>query len=149
MKRVLLKIRQYRSWVAVLIITAAVIAGAADLPGLRRNDKAAYADPKHVSFVRPGLAVTITSAQITPEGVISVLFNIADLRGLPLDREGITTPASVALSFVAAFIPEGQTQYTAYTTRRATGTVGGTVTQAAADTGGAYTKVADGQYRYT
>ena len=54
----------------------------------------------------------------------------------------------MALSFIAARIPQGQQQYVAYTTRPATGAVSGTVTQAAADTGGAFTRIADGQYRY-
>ena len=72
----------------------------------------------------------MNSAEIASDGIISALFTISDPRGLPLDREGITTPGSVALSFIAAHIPQGQQQYVAYTTRRVTGAVSGTVTQA-------------------
>ena len=128
---------------------AAALAGAGERPLYRSNAKEAFADPKTISFVRPGLTVRVASADIASDGSISVNFNVADPRGLPLDRDGITTPGAIALSFIAAFLPQSQQQYIAYTTRQATGKVSGTVTQASSDTGGAYVKIADGQYRYT
>jgi OmcA/MtrC family decaheme c-type cytochrome len=114
-----------------------------------RHEKAFYADPAVIAFVRPGLVVQIQSAAIATDGTISTVFTLADPQGLPLDRTGVTTPGPVSLSFVAATIPKGQEQYTAYTTRQATGPVLGTVTQAAADSGGTFTSMASGQYRYT
>lgn len=98
--------------------------------------------------MRPGLGIRVNSAEIGADGTISAVFTLADPRGVPLDREGIATPGNIALSFVAARIPLGQQQYAAYTTRMQTGAVSGTVTQAAADTGGAFTRIAEGQYRY-
>jgi OmcA/MtrC family decaheme c-type cytochrome len=149
MKRWLSILWQYRSRLgAGVLAAAAVIATAADKPLFRPNEKAAFADPRTISFVRPGLNVAINSAEIAADGTISVLFSLTDPRGLPLDREGIATPGVVALSFVAAHIPRSQRQYVAYTTRRVTGAVSGAVTQVGADTGGAFTKIADGQYRY-
>jgi hypothetical protein len=148
MKSLRFVLRRYRSRVLLaLIAVVAVVAGATDKSPFRPNEKAAFADPHTISFVRPGLTVRVDSAEISADGTISVVFTLADPRGLPLDREGISTPGSVALSFVAAHIPQGLQQYVAYTTRMATGG-GRTVTQAAADTGGTFTKVAEGQYRY-
>ena len=104
-----------------LLAVAVALAGATDKPLFRPNEKAAFADPRTISFVRPGLSVRVNSAEIAADGTISVLFSLSDPRGLPLDREGITTPGTVALSFIAAHIPQGQQQYVAYTTRRVTG----------------------------
>jgi hypothetical protein len=64
-----------------------------DTPAFTRNDKASFADPAVVS---------------------------ADPRGLPLDRNGVNTPGPRSTSFVAAFIPKGQTDYIAYTRRTQT-----------------------------
>lgn len=138
---------RYRKLVLVVVTALAVVASA-DKPPFKANEKAAFADERTVNFVRPGLSIKVNSAEIGADGAITVLFTLSDPRGLPLDREGITTPGPVAVSFVAAHIPEGQQQYVAYTTRQATGSVSGTVTQAGADTGGTFTKIADGQYRY-
>src|SRR5262249_954429 len=68
--------------------------------------------------------------------------------GLPLDTTGVTTPGTVGLSYVAAVLPNDQTQYTAYTTRQATGSVSGTVTQAGADSGGVNSSTGNGTYQY-
>src|SRR5580704_4329375 len=86
------------------------------------REKAFYADSKVVQFVRPGLSITINSAKIASDGTITTIYTIADPNGLPLDAAGVTTPGTVSLSLVAAVLPANQTQYTAYTTRVATGT---------------------------
>ena len=67
--------------------------------------KLSFADEELVAFVRPGLMITIESAQIASDGTISTVFKITDPRGVPLDREGIVTPGAVSTSFVAAYIP--------------------------------------------
>jgi OmcA/MtrC family decaheme c-type cytochrome len=149
MKKSLSIFPRYRSAFAFFtLITSAILTGAPGKSPYRPTEKAAFADPRTVDFVRPGLAIRVNSAEITTDGVISVVFTVADPRGLPLDRTGVTTPGAVALSFVAAHIPNGQRQYVAYTARNVTGPVSGTATQAAADAGGTYTRIADGQYRY-
>src|SRR4051812_47621090 len=110
------------------------------------REKAAYAEKNVVAFVRPGLTVRVLSADIATDGTITTTVNVADPRGLPLDRLGVNTPGAISLSFVAARIPRGQSQYVAYTTRRATGVVSGTVDQAGADAGGTFTTVTEGTY---
>jgi OmcA/MtrC family decaheme c-type cytochrome len=67
-----------------------------------------------------------------------------------LDRLGVVTPGSVSTSFVAAYIPQGQSQYVAYTTRTQTSPITGvSAVQAAADTGGTHQQVGEGTYTYT
>jgi OmcA/MtrC family decaheme c-type cytochrome len=120
----------------------------ADKPAFTKQQKAFYADPNLVDFVRPGLVVTINSASIASDGTITVQFTIADPKGLPLDRAGITTPGAVATSFVAAQIPPDQDYYVSYVTTTAQGPFGPAV-QPAADSGGTYTQTGPGQYTYT
>src|SRR5258708_2097912 len=91
------------------------------------REKAFYAPAAVVEFVRPGLTVKINSAQIAADGTVSVTYTVTDPAGAPLDITGVTTPGPVSLSYVAAVLPNDQTQYTAYTTRQATGPVSGTV----------------------
>ncbi len=55
--------------VSGLILTL-MLSGAATRP-FRRNEKAFYADPKLVAFVRPGLTIKITSAGISQDGTIT------------------------------------------------------------------------------
>ena len=112
------------------------------------HEKAFYAADAVVAFVRPGLLIKIGSAQIGGDGTITVAFSITDPNGLPLDITGVTTPGAISLSYVAAVLPNDQTQYTAYTTRQATGAVSGTVAQAGSDSGGTVTPVGNGAYQY-
>jgi OmcA/MtrC family decaheme c-type cytochrome len=77
-----------------------------------------------------------------------VTFQITDERGTPLDRQGVLTEGVVTLRFIIARINPGDRQYTAYTVRRQTGAVLGTVEQASADTGGTFTDVGPGEYLY-
>jgi OmcA/MtrC family decaheme c-type cytochrome len=101
-----------------------------------------------VEFVRPGLSITINSAQIASDGTITTLYTIADPKGLPLDATGVTTPGTVALNLIAAVLPSNQTLYTSYTTRVSAGTLLPAAIQAAADSGGVTTQLAPGQYQY-
>ncbi len=114
------------------------------------REKAFYADPALVDFVRPGLAITINSASISSSGVISVTYTLTDPLGLPLDAAGVNTPGVVSLGYVAAYIPKGQEQYVAYTTEQATGAVLGTITRPFFELGGGTVKsLGSGQYKYT
>jgi OmcA/MtrC family decaheme c-type cytochrome len=142
---------------ARLACALAIIAGAATLMSTSRlpytaRDKAYYADAATVAFVRPGLVFSISSVNIASDGTVTARLKITDPRGLPLDREGITTPGSVSSSFVIARIPKGGRFYQAYTTRvkRSTypPTAGQTAKQASSDSGGRYVKIADGEYDY-
>jgi OmcA/MtrC family decaheme c-type cytochrome len=112
-------------------------------------EKAYYAEPSLLVFVQPGLVISIVSAKIAADGTISVDYKLADPSGAPLDRSGVATPGAVSLSFLAAYIPKGQEQYTSYIVRTATAPSGATATQAAADSGGANQTVSTGEYIYT
>src|SRR5580658_10828500 len=113
------------------------------------REKAFYADPALVDFVRPGLVITINSAKISSAGIISVTYTLTDPSGLPLDAAGANTPGVVSLAYVASHIPKGQEQYVAYTTEEATGAVLGTITRPFFELGGTATQVGPGQYQYT
>lgn len=137
---------------AFLLIAGAVslISAAGNPDYLTVHDKAFYADPNLVNFVRPGLAFDIQSAEIADDGTIRARVKVTDPRGLALDRDGITTPGSVSMSFVVAVIDKGQTQYRSYITRSVTSPITQqTATQAAADSGGTWEKTGDGEYVYT
>ena len=136
-------------------LLALAVAGAAVVLGVKAptwtaSDKAFYLGDRQANFIRPGLALKILDAQIDPAGVIRARFRIADPRDQPLDREGIVTPGPVAVSFIVGVIPNGQTQYTSYITRVQTSPITNkSATQATADAGGVFEKLADGEYRYT
>ena len=141
-----------KRWAAILTVVVSVlpILQAQKTSIFSPHEKAYYADPSVVAFVRPGLVITIVSAKIGSDGTISVDYKLTDPAGAPLDRSGITTPGPVSLSFLAAYIPKGQAQYTSYVVRTVTAAVGGaTATQAAADSGGATQTVSTGEYVYT
>jgi OmcA/MtrC family decaheme c-type cytochrome len=138
-----------RSTLVFLLIGAAILTSA-PTSRFSRREKAYFADPQVVNFVRPGLVIKILSANIAQDGTISTHFTIQDPQGLPLDRNGVNTPGSVSTSFVAATIPAGQTQYTAYTTTVQTSPITHvSAIQASSDSGGTYTTNADGDYVYT
>ena len=68
------------------------------------------------SLGKTGVVVKIQSAAIAKDGTITVRATIVDSDGIPLDRLGVATPGPVSMSFIAAYIPAGQTQYVSYTT---------------------------------
>lgn len=135
---------------ALAVLTSVGLMSAPKKAGFTIHDKAYYANPSTVNFVRPGLAIKLVSANIAQDGTISVDYKISDPKGLPLDLAGITTPGTISVSFVAAYIPKGQTQFLAYTTRTQTSPITKvTAIQAGADSGGTTKQVADGEYIYT
>src|ERR1035437_6762909 len=121
--------------------------------GYSKHEKAAYMDQNLVNFVRPGVIAKIVSAGIAKDGTITARVTITDPKGLPLDRDGITTPGVVSLSLIAAYIPAGQKQYVSYTTTVAKPSIPGNTnpsqTQAANDSGGTWATNAVGDYTYT
>ena len=121
--------------------------------GYSVHEKAAYMEQNLVNFIRPGVKVKIVSAAIAKDGTITARVNITDPKGVPLDRDGITTPGPVSMSLIAAYIPAGQKQYVSYTTTTLKASQPGNTNapqiQAANDSGGTWTKNADGDYTYT
>ena len=140
--------------IAILVVIAiSVLTAGSKSTSLTKHDKAYYADANTINFVRPGLDMTVYGGGIASDGTVTAKVKIADPKGLPLDRDGITTPGAVSISCMIAVIPNGGSQYTAYTTRVKTSTyaptAGKTATQAATDSGGTWAKNADGDYTYT
>ena len=141
-----------RSTVIALAALAAGVAllGAAKQTEFSVHDKAYYASPATVNFVRPGLTIKIVSASIAQDGTISVDYKLTDPKGLPLDPAGVTTPGAISVSYIVAFIPKGQTQFVAYTTRTQTSPITKvSAIQAGTDSGGTVKQVADGEFVYT
>jgi OmcA/MtrC family decaheme c-type cytochrome len=139
----------FRLIVPALLLALSGALVSAPKPAFTSADKAFYADEKTIQFVRPGLEIKITGAEIDSAGAIQVRFRLTDARGLPLDREALSTPGAVSVSFIAAYLPKGQSQYVAYTTRTQTSPITNqSAMQAAADSGGVFEKLAEGEYRY-
>ncbi len=144
------RLRFFGRTATLAAVIALCLTGASRKHHYSPREKAYYLDAATVAFVRPGLVFKITSAQIASDGTITATISIADPQGLPLDRAGITTPGTVAISMVAATIPNGKEQYVSYTTRTQKSPItGNSAIQAAADSGGTFSQVSDGVYKYT
>ncbi|MBA3973102.1 MAG: hypothetical protein C0504_02655 [Candidatus Solibacter sp.] len=137
---------------SMMMVGSAVLFSADEGPFTPR-DKAYYADEALVNFVRPGLRFSVVSHEIAADGTVKVRFKITDPRGLGLDRLGVTTPGNVSTSFVISRIPKASKWHQTYTKRTKTSTyaptAGKTARQSAADSGGSYQVVAEGEYIYT
>jgi OmcA/MtrC family decaheme c-type cytochrome len=134
----------------VSLLAGSVALLSAPKPAFNRHQKAYYADPSVLAFVRPGLVTKIQSALIGSDGTITVTFSLSDPKGLPLDRTGTNTPGAVSTSFIAATIHTGDEQYTAYTTRTQTSPITKvSAIQAGTDSGGSYQQSGNGVYTYT
>src|SRR5713101_2578746 len=148
MRKLGLIVVQFAPAIALLAGSALLIS--ASKPAFSPHEKAYYASASAVNFVRPGLVVKILSANIAADGTIQASFRITDPQGLPLDRLGVDTPGAVSTSFLVSTIPNGQTQYVAYTTRLQSSPITGvSAIQAGTDANGVYLKTADGEYQYT
>jgi OmcA/MtrC family decaheme c-type cytochrome len=135
----------------LLILLGMAITGAGE--GMQRKylrtEKEFYLTQAELAWVRPGLGLEIQSVAVNGAEV-SVTFRIADDQGQPLDRLGIETPGMVTTSWILARINPGDTQYTAYTARvQQSPITGQSATQAGTDSGGRYTSLGNGVYRYT
>src|SRR5258708_33129794 len=91
--------------VTVVALIALCMTGQTKKHKYSKHEKAFFADPALVDFVRPGLGITINSAQIASSGAISVTYTLTDPSGLPLAAAGVKTPGVVSLAFVASSIP--------------------------------------------
>lgn len=146
-----MRIRKASLAALVSVVAASILLlGATQKSNFTVHEKAYYADPQVVAYVQPGLVFNIVSAAIASDGTISVDYKVTDPTGAALDLSGVVTPGTISASFLAAYIPKGQTQFTSYITRTATAATGGaTAIQAAADSGGTTKTVAVGEYIYT
>jgi len=134
------------------VVGSAVLLSSSERRAFTATDRAFYADANLINFVRPGLVVKIVTASIADDGTVKVRFKLTDPQGLPLDKDGVTTPGSISssLRFVIGYIPQGQRQYKSYIIRNVTSPITNqTATQANSDSTGTYETVADGEYVYT
>jgi OmcA/MtrC family decaheme c-type cytochrome len=132
------------------VASSFVVLGAANKDHFLAHDKAYYASPALVAYVQPGLVFQVVTATIGTNGTLSVDFKVTDPNGAPLDRTGVITPGAISSSFLVAYIPKGQTQFSSYITHTVTAAKGGaTATQPTSDSGGTYQTVATGEYIYT
>ncbi len=135
-----------------ILVAGCALLISATAPRFSKHDKAYYLDERTANFVRPGLYVNVYSASVADDGTITARVKVQDREtaGIPLDVKGIETPGTVSLSFIAAYIPKDQEEYTAYTTRSVTSSITGTTAvQAGTDSGGTLTALATGDYQYT
>src|ERR1022692_638700 len=130
----------------------------ADDHGVRARRPVDFAAPAQLngttsSIGKTGIVVKIQSAAIAKDGTITARATIVDSDGFPLDRLGVASKGTTSMSFIAARIPAGQTQYVSYTTSVAAATLPGNTnpsqTQAANDSGGTFVTNAIGDYTYT
>src|ERR1022692_1681282 len=91
-------------------------ASADERPAKRAVDFTPRLNGSNTSLGKTGVVVKIQSAAIAKDGTITVRATIVDSDGIPLDRSGVATKGPVSMSFIAAYIPAGQSQYVSYTT---------------------------------
>jgi len=142
---------RYGKYLIFLLILAAGLLSGVGKKTYSALEKAFYADENTLNFVRPGLDLKIVAAVVNPDGSMAARVRITDPMGVPLDRIGAFTPGPVNISLVAAFLPQDQDTYTAYTTRVQTSPITReSATQAVADSGGVWHKNDEpGEYTYT
>jgi OmcA/MtrC family decaheme c-type cytochrome len=134
----------------LLLITAS----AADRPVKKNKDfQPAAVAASAFPFVTTGVAVKIKSASIAKDGTITARFTMTDSKGRGLDVNGVQTAGTLSVRFVAAYIPNGKSQYVDYsvTTVAATSNKNPSQIQAGSDSGGKFTLVdaETGTYDYT
>src|SRR5689334_3432134 len=114
---------------AIALVASAALFSGPQNRFFTKRDKAYFADPRIVSFVRPGLALKITGATVAADGTITVRYTVSDPAGLPLDLAGLTTPGVITPSYMVSYIPAGGSDYVPISSRAATGNVSGAIRQ--------------------
>ena len=101
-------LRSFGRRATLVAVIALSLTGASKKHQYSPHERAFYTDPRTVQFVRPGLTITINSAQIGADGTISAGVHraVTDPVGFPLDAAGVTTPGTITLSFVAAVVAQ-------------------------------------------
>ena len=138
---------------AAALLTASSILLSTSKTGFTEHDKAYYADPAALNFVRPGLTSKSSAPPSSSDGTITAKVRFTDSQGAGLDISGVTSSGAVSAGnpgMIAAVMPQGQNQFMAYTTRSQMSTLtGNSAIQAANDAGGRWQQTADGEYTYT
>jgi OmcA/MtrC family decaheme c-type cytochrome len=109
----------------------------------------AYLSTQQTAYIRPGFNITLVSFQIPADRRPVAEVRFTDDMNQPLDRLGQVTPGAISASFVLAWYDAANRDYVAYTKRTVSSSITGkSAVQATADSGGAWTEVTLGTYRY-
>ncbi len=109
----------------------------------------AYLSAEDVAYIRPGYNITLVSFQIPADRRPVAEVKFTDDLNQPLDRLGQATPGAVSASFILSWYDAANRDYVAYTKRTQTSPITGqAAVQASADSGGQWTEVTLGTYRY-
>jgi OmcA/MtrC family decaheme c-type cytochrome len=132
-----------------ILVFSALAAGRPARQNKAYNPAAAAQFPS----VTTGVNVKIKNAAIAKDGTITCRFTMTDSLGHGLDIDGIQTAGTLSVRFVAATIPNGKTQYVAYTTTVLKSSLNSNPaqTQAGTDAGGKFVLIdgTTGTYDYT
>ena len=142
--------------IVMLAVVSSIFAGAVfgfDRPTRHNTSYNPDAVTSSFGFVTTGVIIKVTGASIAKDGTVTANFTLTDANGAGLDVNGVYTAGVESLGFVVAYLPNGQSQYVAYTTTvdKALNSNPLSQIQAGLDTGGKYTLVdaASGSYTYT
>jgi len=114
------------------------------------TEKEFYLAADQTTWIRPGYVIKVNSVTIGADRKPVVDVTITDSAGQPIDRLGVLTPGPAGTSFIVAWWDPASRYYTAYTTRSQTSPITGvTAIQAGTDTGGKYTDLETGHFKYT
>lgn len=108
-----------------------------------------YLTTAQVEYIRPGYRIEVVGIEIPADRRPLVTVRLTDDMAQPLDREGRVTPGACSVSFVLAWYDTALRDYVSYTVRTQTSPITGqSAVQASADSGGTWTMVELGTYRY-
>ena len=115
------------------------------------REKASFADPAALNFVRPGVAINITNIQFAVGSPLTVTYQLTDPKGALLDINGVQTPGAISVRYILAYIPASTPggQYVNLTTTTNSSAPGVTVPAPGTDSGGTLVTNPDGSYSYT
>jgi hypothetical protein len=144
--------RSVQAGAIVLLMAGSLALVSATRPPFTKHQKAYYMDAVLANFVRPGVVVKATGAQISADGTISIKYTLTDPAGEALDQNGVTTPGPVTGSATVAYLPHGQNQYVNYLASPATNSKTGVTFNNGSDEDllpGQVTQNGPGQYTFT
>ncbi len=114
-------------------------------PAFQPNQIEAYLSDASIAYLRPGVKLTLLAVtNVAPGQKPVVEINLTDQFDQPLDRLGSVTPGPIAPAFVLGQWNADTRYYHSFTTRTSNG-----VTTPWVDTGGTWTNLEVGHYKYT
>ena len=138
------------SSIAILVIARSPMA-ATLAAQVKRQKRQADLDANTISYIRPGIVVKVVSAAIAKDGTITPVSRSPIPRACRSIWTASPPPAPSHCASSRPIFRPGKKQYVSYTTTvlKATLNTNPSQTQAATDSGGTFTKNAEGDYTYT